>query len=192
VLWIWRHGLRGCDAVYLVDNCWSLRGIYSIHLHVRRLRQQVHIKPNAMSLIMFQPHCMQRQIAESLWTIKLKANGKNYVELKCIIWLFLCLLPKYLKTVINSSPSSRWSQIWTCITFFPWVLAPSGTRPPHNRGFTITLRHTIIGRTSLDEWSVRHRDLYLTTHNTHKGRHPCLRRNSNQQSQQVNGRRPPS
>ena len=30
--------------------------------------------------------------------------------------------------------------------------------------------HPIVGRTSLDEWSARHRDLYLPTHNTHKRR----------------------
>jgi hypothetical protein len=37
------------------------------------------------------------------------------------------------------------------------------------RGFTITLfRHTTFGRTPLDEWPARRRDLYLTTHNTHK------------------------
>jgi hypothetical protein len=33
---------------------------------------------------------------------------------------------------------------------------------------TITLRHTTLSRTSPDEWSTRPRDLYLTTHNTHK------------------------
>jgi hypothetical protein len=37
------------------------------------------------------------------------------------------------------------------------------------RGFTITLcRDTTLGRIPLDEWSARRRDLYLTTHNTHK------------------------
>jgi hypothetical protein len=46
--------------------------------------------------------------------------------------------------------------------------APSGPGPPHYRGFTITLRHTALGRTPLDEWSARRRDLYLTTHNTYK------------------------
>jgi hypothetical protein len=51
--------------------------------------------------------------------------------------------------------------------FFCGVRAPSGPGPPHNRGF-ITLRHATIGRTSLDEWSARHKDLYLTTHSTHK------------------------
>ena len=30
-----------------------------------------------------------------------------------------------------------------------------------------TQRSTIVGRTPLDEWSARRRDLYLTTHNTH-------------------------
>jgi hypothetical protein len=35
-------------------------------------------------------------------------------------------------------------------------------------GFTITLRHTTLDRTPLDEWSAKRRDVYLTTHNTHK------------------------
>ena len=30
-----------------------------------------------------------------------------------------------------------------------------------------TRRHTTVGRTPLDKWSARRRDLYLTTHNTH-------------------------
>jgi len=30
-----------------------------------------------------------------------------------------------------------------------------------------TQRATMVGRTLLDEWSARHRDLYLTTRNTH-------------------------
>jgi hypothetical protein len=44
----------------------------------------------------------------------------------------------------------------------------SGPGPPHYRGFTITLRHTTLGKTPLDKWSAWRRDLYLTTHNTHK------------------------
>jgi hypothetical protein len=32
----------------------------------------------------------------------------------------------------------------------------------------VTLRHTTLGKTPLDEGSARRRDLYLTTHNTHK------------------------
>jgi len=44
---------------------------------------------------------------------------------------------------------------------------PNGAGPPHCRGFTNTLRCTTIGRTPLDEGSVRRRDLCLTKHNTH-------------------------
>ena len=32
-----------------------------------------------------------------------------------------------------------------------------------------TQRHSTFGRTPLDEWSARRRDLYLTTHDTHNG-----------------------
>ena len=39
--------------------------------------------------------------------------------------------------------------------------------PPDYRGSTITLRHTSLGTTSLDEWSSSHRDLYLKKHNTY-------------------------
>jgi hypothetical protein len=46
--------------------------------------------------------------------------------------------------------------------------APSGPGPPHYQGFIITLRHTTLGRTPLDEWSAQCKDIYLTTHNTLK------------------------
>ena len=45
---------------------------------------------------------------------------------------------------------------------------PLGRWPPFCRVFEITLRHTIIGRTSLDEGSTCRRGLYLTTHNVPK------------------------
>ena len=36
--------------------------------------------------------------------------------------------------------------------------APSGRGPPYYRNFTVTLRYTAFGRTSLDEWLTRRRD----------------------------------
>ena len=43
-----------------------------------------------------------------------------------------------------------------------------GSWPPHSLRFLDhTQRRTTVGRTPLDEWSARRRDLYLTTHNTH-------------------------
>jgi hypothetical protein len=52
--------------------------------------------------------------------------------------------------------------------FFHGARAPSGPGPPHYRGFTITLIHTTLGRTPLDEWSARRKDLYRATYNTQK------------------------
>jgi len=46
--------------------------------------------------------------------------------------------------------------------------AKNGLDPPHYTGFTITFRHTTIGRTPLDEWPTRRRDLYMIQHNIHK------------------------
>ena len=43
-----------------------------------------------------------------------------------------------------------------------WAMASSFTR-----FLDQTQRRTTLGRTPLDEWSARRRDLYLTTHNTH-------------------------
>jgi hypothetical protein len=47
-----------------------------------------------------------------------------------------------------------------------FTMAQHELRPPHCRGFMITLRHTTLGSTPLDEWSARRRDLHLITHNT--------------------------
>jgi len=67
---------------------------------------------------------------------------------------------------------------------------PSGPGPSHYRGFTITLRHTTLGRNPLDERSARRRDLYLTAHSTHKKQIFMPRRDSNPQSQQESDREP--
>jgi len=38
--------------------------------------------------------------------------------------------------------------------------------------FSRSLSHTTLGRTTLNWWSARRRDLYLTTHNSQET-HPC-------------------
>jgi len=47
---------------------------------------------------------------------------------------------------------------------FPVFFLAHGATPPTRRP---DHRRTTVGRTPLDEWLVRRRDLYLTTHNTH-------------------------
>jgi hypothetical protein len=54
--------------------------------------------------------------------------------------------------------------------FFLWLDSPIWAwASSFRRGFIIThFRHSTVGRTPLDEGPARRRDLYLTTHNTHK------------------------
>jgi hypothetical protein len=54
-----------------------------------------------------------------------------------------------------------WCRAWIINFFFYGATTPSGPGPPHYRRFTITLRHTSVGKTPLDEWSAWRRDLYL-------------------------------
>ena len=53
-------------------------------------------------------------------------------------------------------------------------------------------RRNTVGRTPLDEWSARRRDLYLIHTAITTDKYPCPRWDSNPQSQQAGGRRPTS
>jgi len=75
------------------------------------------------------------------------------------------------------------------LLFFMTQRPPPVDRGPFIMQGLLFSRRNILGRTPLDEWSARHRDLYLTTQNTHS-KHPCPRLDSNPQSQQARGRRP--
>jgi len=62
---------------------------------------------------------------------------------------------------------SHWNTI-LLLFFLCGAATQRGSWPPHSWGFLDhTQRRTSVGRTPLDEWSARHRDLYLKTHNTH-------------------------
>jgi hypothetical protein len=71
---------------------------------------------------------------------------------------------------VHSPPN--WSSsymIYIYIYIYPphGATAPSGPGFSHLRDFIIILKHTAFGRTPLEEWSARRKDLYLTTQNTH-------------------------
>ena len=60
-------------------------------------------------------------------------------------------------------------QVWCSrCCFFCGAATQRESRPSHSWGFLDhTQRHTTVGRSPLDEWSARRRNLYLTAHNTH-------------------------
>jgi hypothetical protein len=71
--------------------------------------------------------------------------------------LMLTIKPTLLCIVLQTNIFSQWRNS------LQWVRASSLTRLPDH-----TQTHTTLGRTPLDVWSARRRDLYLTAHNTHK------------------------
>jgi len=74
----------------------------------------------------------------------------------------------HLVPASNKSAESVWHILVHPFGFFCGVATQRGSWPPHSWGFLDhTKRHTTVGRTPLEEWSPRRRDLYLTTHNTH-------------------------
>ena len=79
---------------------------------------------------------------------------------KCLLLfslLYLCLVSIFYR-----------KEIIRILFFFCGAAAQRELWPPHSWGFLDhAQRRTTIGRTALDEWSARRRDLYLTTHNTH-------------------------
>jgi hypothetical protein len=54
-----------------------------------------------------------------------------------------------------------------------WLCSPARTMASSSTRFLDhTPQRSTVGRTPLDEWLIRRRDLYLTSHNTHN-KHPC-------------------
>jgi len=80
-------------------------------------------------------------------------------------------------TFITLLYSTHMTFRWPCIVinscnkptfFFLWRCGPTRVMASSFLRFLDhTQRRITVGRTPLDEWSVRRRDLYLTTHNTH-------------------------
>jgi hypothetical protein len=94
---------------------------------------------------------------------------------------------------VQEFPKSVWACLWLPF-FFSAIASTTPSVPvsvsPHYRGFTMALRHTKICRTPLDKRSAWRRDLYLTTHSTHKKQTSMQPRwNSNPQPQQGNSYR---
>ena len=101
--------------------------------------------------------------------ISLADNQHNlYDKYLCCVYSTILLMTDS-KPVRNMSRSIfffywRYNPLWVCI------LQPSSGAidSSHTRLLDHTQRRATVGRTPLDECSVRRRDLYLTTHNTHK------------------------
>ena len=113
--------------------------------------------------------------------------------LKTEIQIFVTsLVVIYCVVILKGGNASLAKMLYHVIFFFLWRCDPT---PVMASSFLMFLDHTqqrtTVGKSPLDEWSARRRDLYLTTHNTHN-KHPCPWWDSNPRSQLASGRRPTS
>jgi hypothetical protein len=85
---------------------------------------------------------------------------------------------KHIEFYVTNCKFIKYEYIYFFLFFFwrkspQWAMASSFTRFLDH-----TQRHTTVGRTPLDGWWARRRDLYMTTNNTHN-KHPCPRWDTN-------------
>jgi hypothetical protein len=86
----------------------------------------------------------------------------DYVTTSIFDWYLAKLRYRKFITIRNRCTSNL------CLFVCFWRSSPQWARASSlSRFLDQTQRRTTVGRTSLDEWSVRRRDLYLTTHNIH-------------------------
>ena len=73
---------------------------------------------------------------------------------------------RFRPTTLGSRSGKGLNSILNVQFIFSGAKDPSWPKHPHYSDFTMTLRHTTVGRPPLYEWSARRRYLYLTTHST--------------------------
>jgi hypothetical protein len=148
--------------VLVICGSGDYRTTYSSSSTMTRLRSELQNALDSSASISCRPPLKPKQPSKQLVLWSLSPNDKRS---GCVT------THQHLtsKSTIHGAirPTSFLFITW-CLTKQKNSTAPSGPRPPHYRGFTITLRHTTLGRTPLGEWSARRRDLYLTTHYNHK------------------------
>jgi hypothetical protein len=76
--------------------------------------------------------------------------------------------------------------------YFLWLCSPARALASSFTRFRDHTRRAIVGRTPLDEWSARRRDLYMTIHNTQNRQTSMPPVGFEPTIAQASGRRPPS
>ena len=108
--------------------------------------------------------CQLNKLLLFLFFCVLHSSGA-IIFLRCSLFVFNLLQLVFHSRTVHLSFLFYWcyNPLWVCI------LQPSSgaIASSSTRFLDHTQRRATVGRTPLDEWSVRRRDLYLTTHNTH-------------------------
>ena len=147
-------------------------------LHILRAKISPQL-PNILCSVTSVQHskweCKNKN-ARIAWIIQIyyNINMEN-----CVVFLWVSVIKRLFS--FSWGHEGPWPNAGHALTR---AMAPSFTRFLNH-----SQRRATVGRTPLDEWSARRRDLYLTTHSNHKNTHQCPRWDSNPQSQMASCRR---
>jgi len=103
------------------------------------------------------PHNYLQGVDTNTFTSNLHIWSRNFLFYVKLVFLSFIILKA---VVIQLYPLY-------CFTHFIPIFFSLALRPNADHGLLSHEVSTTVGRTALDEWSARRRDLYLTTHNTH-------------------------
>ena len=100
-----------------------------------------------------------RALSWNVWGRKENRISSSVTKLRSGTWVSSC---------VSVRTQYRVKRLGSGLIEIPmWRNSPQWARVSFTRFLDHTQRRITVGRTPLDEWSARRRDLYLTTHNTH-------------------------
>ena len=144
-----------------------------------------HKKEQLIKLLCWDAGCEASEVVSD----QFQTSADRNINIYCFFSLYLTLYVGLLTILIICITILLHIYVYLFIFIWPnspqWVMASLFTRFLDH-----TQRRTTVGRTSLDKWSARRRDLYLKTHNTHNRQTSMTRWDSKPRSQQASGRRP--
>jgi hypothetical protein len=125
-----------------------------------------------------------------IWILKYGYIIQSNTNIFVLFIICFCNIYIYIYIYIRLHASTPvMSHLQACAWSWYIQLYAKSTRSRITKYFADhTQRRNTVGKTPLDEWSARRRDLYQTTHATEGNQ--CLERDLNLQFQQVSGRRP--
>jgi len=101
------------------------------------------------------------------WVCQCRVAPLHLSSLYLLLVMLTYLIYRLIILVYNLQKRIGWTKQDTPFIIHPMALRPNAMASSFLRFLDHTQRRITVGRTPLDAWLARHRELYLTTHNTH-------------------------
>jgi hypothetical protein len=172
IKWLWKW-----KRIKLVTLLWyiMIHGQQNLKFSAVTIMQQLFqliFKPLNSTVLMLQENHIDISIFDMAWLFQL--TGTLLYWLICWFIIYFLWLCSPARTMASCGSAAQ-RGLWSPVALQPsagygllWLCSPAqAMASSFTRFLDHTQRRETVGRTPLNEWSARRRDLYLTTHNTH-------------------------